>query len=68
MAFEAKNKSLFPEKLIFSENQLRIAEPHVLPALITRTRADLNPLKQEKAGDISDLFAKCPVAVCFRTK
>ena len=52
--------SIFPEKLIFSENQLRTAEPHVLLELITRPRADLDALKQEKVGDISDLSAFVP--------
>jgi len=52
--------SIFAEKLIFSENKFRTTEPNVILELISRPRKDLDHLKKQKVGDISDLSAFVP--------
>jgi site-specific DNA recombinase len=43
--------SIFPEKLIFSENKLRITKPNVILELISRPVVGSEEEKKEKAGD-----------------
>jgi hypothetical protein len=59
--------SIFPEKLIFSENKLPTVKPNVILELISRPVAGSEEDKKRKVGEPTFLFS-CPVAVSFRTK
>ena len=52
--------SIFPEKLIFSENKLRTTEPNVILELISRPEAGSEEEKKRKVGEISDLSTSVP--------
>ena len=43
--------SIFPEKLIFSENKLRTTEPNVILELVSRPIAGSEEEKKRKVGD-----------------
>jgi DNA invertase Pin-like site-specific DNA recombinase len=52
--------SIFPEKLIFSENKLRTVEPNVILELISRAVAGSEEDEKRKVGEFSDLSTSVP--------